>query len=264
MAATDLLQSKIQQTPTIYAYELVDVPSHKGLLKVGYTVRDAETRVAEQCKTAHLEYKIVLVRSAMRKDGRSFDDHAVHKILRSSGIQNPEGEWFRCTVKDLERAIWAVMNGRDTITERTETFRMRKEQREALDKTAKYFSSFYLDPSNEGLTPHFLWNAKMRFGKTFTAYQLALRMRWTRILVLTFKPAVKTAWKEDLLSHKDFAGWQFCEKQENREFNRVNERRPFVCFASFQDVLGRNNAGGIKATNEWIQEVTWDCIILDE
>lgn len=264
MAATDLLQSKIQQRPTIYAYELVGVPSHKGLLKVGYTVRDAETRVAEQCKTAHLAYKIVLERPAMRKDGKSFDDHAVHKILRSSGFLNPEGEWFRCTVKDVERAIWAVMNGRDTITERIETFKMREEQRQAVDKTAKYFSSFYLDPGNEGLTPHFLWNAKMRFGKTFTAYQLALRMRWTRILVLTFKPAVKTAWKEDLLTHRDFAGWHFCEKQDNREFNRVNERRPFVCFASFQDVLGRNSAGGIKATNEWIQEVTWDCIILDE
>lgn len=264
MAATDLLQSKIQQRPTIYAYEMVGVPSHKGLLKVGYTVRDAETRVAEQCKTAHLAYKIVLERPAMRKDGKSFDDHAVHKILRSSAIANPEGEWFRCTVKDVERAIWAVMNGQDTITERIETFKMREEQRQAVDKTAKYFSAFYLDPNNEGLTPHFLWNAKMRFGKTFTAYQLALRMRWTRILVLTFKPAVKTAWKEDLLTHKDFAGWQFCEKQENREFNHVNERKPFVCFASFQDVLGRNSAGGIKATNEWIQETAWDCIILDE
>lgn len=264
MAATDLLQSKVQQTPTIYAYELVGVPSHEGLLKVGYTVRDAETRVAEQCKTAGVAYKIVLERPAMCKDGRSFDDHAVHKVLRSSGIQNPDGEWFRCTTKDVERAISAVMDGRDTITERIETFRMREEQRRAVDKTAKYFSAFYLDPGNEGLTPHFLWNAKMRFGKTFTAYQLALRMRWTRILVLTFKPAVKTAWKEDLLTHKDFAGWQFCEKKENREFNHVNERKPFVCFASFQDVLGRNSAGGIKATNEWIQEVAWDCIILDE
>ena len=207
MAATDLLQSKIQQTPTIYAYELVGVPSHNGLLKVGYTVRDAKIRIAEQCRTAHLEYKIVLERPAMRKDGKSFDDHAVHKVLRSSGILNPEGEWFRCTTEDVERAILAVMEGKDTITERIETFKMRKEQKEAVDKTAKYFSSFYLDPGNEDLTPHFLWNAKMRFGKTFTAYQLAVRMEWTRILVLTFKPAVKTAWKEDLLTHKDFKGW---------------------------------------------------------
>lgn len=264
MATTDLLQSKIQQQPTIYAYELVGVPSHHGLLKVGYTVRDAETRVAEQCKTANLNYKIVLVRPAMRRDGSSFDDHAVHRVLRSSGIANPEGEWFRCGVNDVERAIKSVMLGKQTMIERTESFAMRPEQELAVGKTAEYFMNFYLDKGNEGLIPHFLWNAKMRFGKTFTTYQLARRMRWSRVLVLTFKPAVKTAWKEDLLSHKDFAGWQFCEKQEDRRFNHVNEQRPFVCFASFQDVLGRNDAGGIKATNEWIQKVMWDCIVLDE
>lgn len=83
-------------------------------------------------------------------------------------------------------------------------------------------------------------------------------------MVLTFKPAVKSAWKEDLLTHKDFEGWQFCEKQDNREFNRVKESSPYVCFASFQDVLGKNASGGIKSTNEWIQQVKWDCIILDE
>ena len=44
----------------------------------------------------------------------------------------------------------------------------------------------------------------------------------------------------------------------------MNERKPFVCFASFQDVLGKNAVGGIKATNEWIQTVNWDCIVLDE
>ena len=89
-------------------------------------------------------------------------------------------------------------------------------------------------------------------------------MGWTKVLVLTFKPAVQTAWEEDLLTHKDFEGWQFCQKQEDREFNYVDEQRPFVCFASFQDVLGKNSMGGIKATNEWIQTVCWDCIVLDE
>ena len=141
---------------------------------------------------------------------------------------------------------------------------MRPEQERAVKKTAKYFDAFKKDPDNRGLTPHFLWNAKMRFGKTFTTYQLALKMGWTKVLVLTFKPAVKTAWEEDLLTHKDFEGWQFCQKQEDREFNYVNERKPFVCFASFQDVLGRNAMGGIKATNEWIQTIDWDCIVLDE
>ena len=264
MAKTELLQTKVEQTPCIYAYQLIGVPSHEGMLKVGYTVRDPEKRVEEQLKTSHLKYKIVLKRNAMRKDGSTFDDHAVHRVLRRSGVQNPEGEWFRCDVKTVEKAIASVVDGQVTMTERVYDFHMRPEQQKAVDKTAQYFKRFYSDPDNRGLIPHFLWNAKMRFGKTFTTYQLALDMGWKKILILTFKPAVKTAWREDLLTHKDFDGWQFCEKDETREFSYVNERKPFACFASFQDVLGKNAVGGIKATNEWIQEVDWDCIVLDE
>ncbi|MDD2203713.1 MAG: hypothetical protein PHU62_02210 [Bacteroidales bacterium] len=91
MATENLLQSKIAENPVIYAYELINVPSHKDLLKVGYTTRTAEARVAEQCKTANLSYNIVLVRPAMRHDGTTFDDYAVHRVLRNSGIQNPDG-----------------------------------------------------------------------------------------------------------------------------------------------------------------------------
>lgn len=264
MAKTNLLQNRVSDTPVIYAYELIGVPSHNGLLKVGYTVRDPEVRVAEQLKTANVDYRIVLKRNAMRKDGSTFDDHAVHRVLRRNGVMNPEGEWFRCDLRTVEKAIASVIEGQETMTERVYDFPMRPEQKKAVEKTSDFFRLFYEDPSNNGLIPHFLWNAKMRFGKTFTTYQLALAMGWKKVLILTFKPAVKTAWREDLLTHKDFEGWQFCEKQENREFNYVNERKPFACFASFQDVLGKNAVGGIKATNEWIQEVDWDCIVLDE
>lgn len=264
MAAQDLLRNKVVETPTIYAYEHVGVPSHAGWLKVGYTTRDVETRVREQNLTGNIPYKIVLVRPAMRKDGTSFDDHLIHKILRRDHVRNPEGEWFVCNVAKVEQAINSAVEGKDTIIDRVYDFPMRPEQQLAVDKTSTYFKAFRQDPTNKGLTPHFLWNAKMRFGKTFTTYQLALKMGWTKVLVLTFKPAVKTAWEEDLLTHKDFEGWQFCQKQEDREFNYVNERKPFVCFASFQDVLGKNAAGGIKATNEWIQTIDWDCIVLDE
>lgn len=264
MSAQDLLRGRVTATPTIYAYEHIDYPAHKGWLKVGYTTRTAEIRVREQNQTSHVKFKIVLERSAMRKDGSTFDDRLVRDILRKDHIPNPEGEWCVCGVREVERAIAAAVAGKDNMMERTEDFEMRPEQKRAVEKTSAYFNAFRKDPSNRGLVPHFLWNAKMRFGKTFTAYQLALRMGWKKLLILTFKPAVKTAWEEDLLAHKDFEGWQFCQKQDDREFNRVDERRPFVCFASFQDVLGRNSVGGIKATNEWIQTVGWDCIVLDE
>ena len=263
MATTDLLQKQVGERPIIYAYSDTRFP---GMLKVGFTARSIEVRMKEHYPTLvpGQSWKVKLIRPAMRKDGSVFSDKAVHRVLRSAHIQNPEGEWFRCSTREVERAIEAVKNNETTMLQRTQDFKMRPEQKEAVTKTADYFESFAADKSNEGLTAHFLWNAKMRFGKTFTAYQLALRMRWKHVLVLTFKPAVKTAWKEDLLTHKDFKGWTFVEKQENREFNHVDLSQRFVCFASFQDVLGTNSVGGIKATNEWIQQVHWDCIILDE
>ena len=263
MATTDLLQKQVKERPIIYAYSDTRFP---GMLKVGFTARSIEVRMKEHYPTLvpGQSWKVKLIRPAMRKDGSVFSDKAVHRVLRSAHIQNPEGEWFRCSTSEVERAIEAVKNNETTMLQRTQDFKMRPEQEEAVTKTADYFESFAADKSNEGLTAHFLWNAKMRFGKTFTAYQLALRMKWKHVLVLTFKPAVKTAWKEDLLTHKDFKGWTFVEKQENREFNHVDLSQRFVCFASFQDVLGTNSVGGIKATNEWIQQVHWDCIILDE
>ena len=263
MATTDLLQKQVGERPIIYAYSDTRFP---GMLKVGFTARSIEVRMKEHYPTLvpGQSWKVKLIRPAMRKDGSVFSDKAVHRVLRGANIQNPEGEWFRCSTHEVERAIEAVKNNETTMLQRTQDFKMRPEQEEAVTKTAEYYESFAADKSNEGLTAHFLWNAKMRFGKTFTAYQLALRMKWKHVLVLTFKPAVKTAWKEDLLTHKDFKGWTFVEKQENREFNRVDLSQRFVCFASFQDVLGTNSVGGIKATNEWIQQVHWDCIILDE
>lgn len=265
MAKDELLLSKVEQQPMIYAYEHIGVAGHEGLIKVGYTTRSVEERVKEQNLTSRTRYRILGQWSAMRHDGTTFTDkNAVHPILRSAHIANPEGEWFRCTLAQVDSAVRSAQMGSSTLLQRTQNFAMRPEQEATVDKTSRYFSTFDNDPSNRGLIPHFLWNAKMRFGKTFTTYQLARRMGWSKLLVLTFKPAVKTAWKDDLLSHKDFAGWQFCEKQEDREFNYVNERKPFVCFASFQDVLGKNDAGGIKVTNEWLQTIEWDCIVLDE
>ncbi len=267
MAAQNLLRNKVDETPTIYAYTLPDVPKYKGLLKVGYTSRPGTIRIKEQGHELYLDKEILLRRSSMRPDGTYFTDKGlggVHYYLRKNRIPNPFGEWFRCDVKDVERAINAAMERRDSMTDRIYDFGMRPEQKRAVKQTSDYLTAFKKDPSNRGLIPHYLWNAKMRFGKTFTTYQLALKMGWTKVLVLTFKPAVKTAWEEDLNTHKDFEEWQFCQKQEDREFNYVNERKPFVCFASFQDVLGKNAMGGIKATNEWIQTIDWDCIVLDE
>lgn len=250
--------------PTIYAYELVGVDTHKGLLKIGFTDRDAQTRIREQLITAAIQYKIVFEESAMKRDGGSFTDHDVHRHLRKKGIRNPEGEWFACSLNDLRHAIHEIKTGERTEANRVLSFGMRPEQVEAVKKTIAYFKSFRAE--NPDKTPHFLWNAKMRFGKTFASYQLAKKMGWRKVLVLTFKPAVEDAWKEDLLSHVDFEGWQFISKNAADLSERdIDPKKPLVCFGSFQDFLGRNvQTGGIKAKNEWVHATNWDGVIFDE
>ena len=88
-------------------------------------------------------------------------------------------------------------------------------------------------------------------------------MKWKKVLVLTFKPAVENSWKEDLESHIDFQKWQFISRS-SKSIEDINQKNPFVCFASFQDFLGKNRSGGIKLKNKWAHKIEWDCIILDE
>jgi len=259
----DFFPEKSPANPRIYAY-LDFNPEYKGLLKVGYTTIQSSARVAQQYPTKRpgsLPYRIVLDESAMRGDGSCFRDHDVHKALRRRGHENPDGEWFRCDVSDVKAAIIDVKLGVESYENRHLTFSMRPEQREAVEKTANYFEIIKKEDSE--LVPHFLWNAKMRFGKTFAAYQLAKKMDWKKVLVLTFKPAVQSAWEEDLMTHVDFEGWQFVSR-EGLHSQDIDQSRPFVCFGSFQDYLGKNSAGGIKAKNEWVHSTNWDCVIFDE
>ncbi|HAU1457917.1 TPA: restriction endonuclease [Legionella pneumophila] len=261
--ASEFFPLKSDAKPEIYAY-LDTNPQYDGLLKVGYSCIGAEQRVAQQYPTLRpglLPYKILLVESAMRKDGSVFTDHAIHGYLRNKGFQNPGGEWFKCSVSDVKAAIIAVRDGIENEENRSLDFSMRPEQEEAVNKTIAYFKSFKKE--NPEKTPHFLWNAKMRFGKTFATYQLAKRMGWKRILILTFKPAVHNAWRDDLQSHVDFKGWQFVSK-DCLAFESADPNSPIVCFGSFQDYMGKNNVGGIKAKNEWVHNMFWDCVVFDE
>lgn len=253
------LRAKIN--PTIYAYKLIDVKNKENLLKVGYTDRDAKTRVKEQIGATHLKFEIVLETEAIKEDGSTFSDHDVHRFLKTKGFENIEGEWFKCSLNDIKSAILQIKTGNENIQNRTQNFGLRPEQKEAIEKTSQYFKNYIFENPNKA--PHFLWNAKMRFGKTFTTYKLAQKMNWNKILVLTFKPAVQNAWQEDLNSHVDFVNWQFISNN-SLDFEEIDSKKPFVCFGSFQDFLGKNSVGGIKAKNEWVHSINWDCVVFDE
>ena len=262
-------------TPTIYTYRLIGVDSHKGYLKVGYTDRTAKERIDEQLHTSKVQYEIVLVESAMSNDGSCFTDKDVHRLLERKGCKrlNPldkTDEWFRCTVADVMAAILSLRTGVANEENRTQNFTMRPEQFRAVEQTKTYFEQALKEEPNR--TPKFLWNAKMRFGKTFASYQLAKKMGLSRILILTFKPAVESAWREDLVSHIDFEGWQYISNKDARnnnlnidqEFQKADRLKPIVVFGSFQDLLGTNESGGIKTKNEFIHATNWDLVIFDE
>jgi hypothetical protein len=264
--ANEFFPARPDSRPAIYAYEDTN-PQYAGLLKVGYTTVDVGSRVAQQYPTRRPgkpPYRIVLEEPAMRGDGTVFTDHDVHRWLLARGVSNPEGEWFACPVTEVKAAVVALRTGQMDEGNRTLDFKMRPEQTEAVEKTAAYLTAFRSDQHNRGKTPHFLWNAKMRFGKTFAAYQLAKKMGWRKVLVMTFKPAVQSAWESDLKQHVDFRGWQFISPN-GLTYEKADKNKPFVCFGSFQDYLGRNpSTGGIKTKNEWVHATNWDCVIFDE
>ena len=258
----EILAPKPESRPRIYAYSIAD-SAHKGLLKVGQTTRNVKRRVAEQVKTAAIKnYRIEVDEPAVRDDGTIFTDHDVRAALTRKGFENPELEWMRCSVKDVKTVLTELRKGQTFSGTHHETFVMRREQVEAVNKTHAYFHSIWKEDMHAD--PRFLWNAKMRFGKTFTAYQLAKKLGAKRVLVVTFKPAVEDAWQTDLESHVDFDGWQYLSRHSDRDPTKISAKKPLVFFGSFQDLLGRDDAGNIKAKNEWLHKVKWDLVVFDE
>ena len=258
-----IFQPRPNKSPKIYGYTELS-PEYDGLIKIGYTEREVKDRMKEHYPTLGPKgierYRVLIEESSMRNDGTSFIDKNVHKILENAGFKNVGGEWFKCSCEDVKAAIIAAKNKTNIDLGRFNNFSLRPEQIEAIDKTKKYFSSY---KSSENRSPHFLWNCKMRFGKTFAAYKLALSMEWKKVLILSFKTAAEDSWQTDLMTHVDFNSWQFIQGK-SQSVDDIDQKNPFVCFASFQDFLGKNKFGGIKIKNQWAHLVDWDCIILDE
>ena len=245
---TELLPEKPDARLRIYAYSIEDKP-HAGLLKVGQTTRNVKSRIEEQLKTALVKnYTIRIDEPADRADGSVFTDHQVRARLEAKGFVSAGLEWMQCTPADVQTVITELRSGLQFSGTHHETFAMRLEQAEAVNKTHAYFHSIWKEDMHA--VPRFLWNAKMRFGKTFATYQLAKRLGATKVLVVTFKPAVEDAWQHDLESHVDFDGWQYLSRATGTDPSTADKKRPLVYFGSFQDLLGQDKLGNIKAKND--------------
>ena len=265
----ELLPEKPEARLRIYAWSPNDPPTdYAGLLKVGQTTKaDVNARIRESQGQMQQAYTLHVDELAERDDGSLFRDSDVRQRLIDKGFENPifgsAREWMRCTADDVRTVITELRTGVELSGTHHETFPMRPEQVSAVVKAQGYFESIWSEDSHA--VPRFLWNAKMRFGKTFASYQLSKRLGAKRVLVVTFKPAVEDAWQNDLESHADFDGWQYFSSATGGSPDDADKTRPLVYFGSFQDLLGRDRKTGlIKAKNEWVHATNWDLVIFDE
>lgn len=242
-------------------------PAYAGLIKVGQTTQaDVNDRIRQSQGQMQQAYTLHVDEVAEREDGSTFRDSDVRRRLIDKGFANvtlgSSREWMRCSPADVKSAITELRTGLRFESARHETFPMRHEQAEAVELTHAYYQSRWAEDPKA--VPRFLWNAKMRFGKTFTGYQLAKKLGAKRVLVVTFKPAVEDAWQADLESHVDFDGWRYLSRNAGGDPLAVPKDIPMVYFGSFQDLLGTDQYGNIKPRNTWIHVINWDLVIFDE
>ncbi|MEV7632312.1 GIY-YIG nuclease family protein [Microbacterium sp. NPDC089318] len=263
-----LLPEKPEARLRIYAWSSDEVAERwRDCVKVGQTTQaNVNDRIKQSQGQARVNYTLEVDEPADREDGSTFSDADVRKRLIDKGFENvvfeSSREWMRCTADDVRTAIAELRANKSYSGSHHAKFGMRTEQQAAVDKTYDYFQSIWAEDSGE--PPEFLWNAKMRFGKTFTTYQLAKKLEAKRILVMTFKPAVEDAWDTDLKTHVDFDGWQYLSRKSEGDPSTVNPEHPLVFFGSFQDLMGRDAAGNFKPKHKWLTELTWDLVVFDE
>ena len=225
----DILTPKPEARLRIYAWTPNDPPAaYAGLIKVGQTTQaNVNDRIQQSQGQMQQAYKLHVDDVAERDDGTGFRDGDVRQRLIEKGFENvvigASREWMRCTPDEVKAALLELQKGLRFETARTDDFQSREEQVAAVEQTHAYFQSRWAEYASA--VPRFLWNAKMRFGKTFTSYQLAKKLAAKRVLVVTFKPAVEDAWRSDLENHVDFDGWQYLSKSSGRDPTQIDKAK---------------------------------------
>lgn len=274
----------------IYVYS-IPAKSHKGRLKIGSaTVQSANPtqkeidaaahdRIQQQTLTADIPYNLEHAELAVTNAGAFFRDYDVHNVLERSGysrkaenFKNAHSEWFEINLDLAKNAVQAVKEGRQALSTKERTtaksvrFAFRPNQRDAIDKTTKAIKK---------KRKRFLWNAKMRFGKTSAAMQVAKENDMQKVIIVTHRPSVSVDWYDDF--NKVFAGtkYEFASRTKGEDLSTLMKgKKPFVYFASLQDLRGSDRVvkdqaagsrrkAGFEKNNE-IFDTPWDMLIVDE
>lgn len=275
MDIKSIINTKEEIKPSVYAYIIPDYPKRLGWVKIGYTDREVEKRIAEQSHTVGVETQTLWNHIARFNSGEYFKDHQFHSYLAKHSIPREKGkEWFDFGVgkeRDSEDLfIKFTFQKYDEIQKDLElSYTLRKEQQEAVNITLDYAKS---NPNGE-----FLWNAKPRFGKTLSAYDFARKLNAKNVLVVTNRPAIANSWYDDF---KKFIAWQTKyvfvsestsitsdEPLSRLEYNAHYNNNPEsgqIAFLSLQDLKGSQYFGGTHDKLYWVAQERWDLLIIDE
>lgn len=269
-------------TPKCYAYTLPAVPSHKGWTKIGFTERDVETRIREQTHTAGLSPQIEWEKFAVytTAPAGTFTDRNFHAYLKKLGIERKKGtEWFRIDPKEAKADFndFAENHGNldDSHADGAIPYTLRDEQAQAVQKAKAYFESH-----EKG---EFLWNAKPRFGKTLSAYDLCRQLDAKNILIVTNRPAIANSWYDDYetflgpssgylfvsgvdgLQEKPFvlSREEYLDRLMGHDAD-MGDVKGCIEFVSLQDLKGSVYFGGTLEKLKEVKDTEWDILIIDE
>ena len=273
MTAGITLHTTVTKTPKIYAYSLPEVPKFNGWVKIGYTEGNVEKRIYQQTHTAGLNPKREWRGDAVFKDGlTTFRDTDFHAYLRRNNIEGQKGtEWFHITGPASEDMFNDFRFNRGHVKSLgVIPYTLRREQQEAVSKARDYF---YLHKGGE-----FLWNAKPRFGKTLSVYELCKQLGATSVLILTNRPAIANSWLDDYNKFLgEESGYLFVSEVDTLKdkpgvYSRKDAGDFFVShdgyrlieFVSLQDLKGSLYFGGkIDKLHEVVKQ-DWDLLVIDE
>ena len=270
------LNTAKQAFPMIYAYSTPQIAAHDGWTKIGYTEdQDVETRIKQQTHTSDTEAKLEWKGAAIFDDGSGdrFTDKDFHAYLRKAGVENKKStEWFHINGPDGRikfydfRADRGILKALDVIP-----YTLRVEQAAAVQKTAEF-----RDSHENG---EFLWNAKPRFGKTLSVYDLCKTIKARNVLIVTNRPAIANSWYSDYVQFMgEQSGFKFVSETEalkgkpyvltRSEYidyvTRTKEPCGCIEFLSLQDLKGSVYFGGWMPKLQEVRDMNWDILVIDE
>lgn len=260
--------------PQLYSYSLPTFVENEGSQKIGYTGQEnVLVRIKQQVETAakKLKYNLLWSAPAYFENGKDFLDTTFHEFLVKKGVVNRIDlgqEWFYFNGEPFKsKELFDLFRkegfaGLQNDNGKTD-YTLRFEQEEAVKKALEYF-----EKNEKG---EFLWNAKPRFGKTLSSYDLAKRLKASKVLIVTNRPAIANSWFDDFEMFVD--GYAFISETSSlksrasltrEQHIAIKPIKPLITFLSLQDLKGSKFFGGNYDKLRWVADLEWDLLIIDE